>query len=76
MALPETFSMGLTVAISIPVKGEIYKNNILQPDSSITLTGTLEYNKMVEIAGKLQMDGMWRRVFGLSYLAVGNLAVG
>ena len=76
MQLPDvTVAFGFSVALEVSVGGEIFKNNIRQPNSSITLSGKLEFNGLA-ISGILSMVGMWRKVFGVSFIAIGQLTLG
>ena len=47
------------------------------PAPAIHVGGKIEYDTLkVTIGGALYMRGMWRKAFGVKWLAIGNIVLG
>ena len=69
-------SLGFTIELDVPVKGEVDDKGEKLPGSSLQLGGTLSVTAVAEIGTTLYMKGMWRKAFGLSFLSIGNIEIG
>ncbi|XP_074608868.1 uncharacterized protein LOC141863292 [Acropora palmata] len=69
-------SLGFTIELDVPVKGEVDDKGEKLPGSSLQLGGTLSVTAAAEIGTTLYMKGMWRKAFGLSFLSIGNIEIG
>ena len=70
---------GFELQVSIPVGGEVEVDGVAQPKSQLILGGKLELTldavKQATIGCELSMTGMWRKAFGIGFLAIGNIKV-
>ena len=69
--------LGFLIEIKVPVNGEIIRDGIQAPSNDIVVVGNLEYDfTTLDITGRLGMRGMWRKAFGIEWLAIGNIFFG
>ena len=72
-----SIKLGFLAEIKISVNGEIERDGIKAPSNDLHVFGNLEYEFLKqEINGKLGMRGMWRKAFGVKWLAIGNIFFG
>ena len=69
--------VGLTAEVKIPVKGGDIIVDGMRVKSSLILGGKIEHKLGTnDVEGTLYMRGMWRKAFGVEWLALGNIMLG
>ena len=70
-------TLGFAFEIKIPInEGEIIVDGLVVKNE-LRLGGQLKHKiGKVNIEGQLFMRGMWRKAFGVSWLAIGNINIG